>query len=781
MAITLISNVGFTEINTSGTVNTVAGIKDNLPVQFYKIVSNIDGQLVIDNNDNHKKLILDVNGKTINGQNQSAISYNGNDTLEIKGQGLITSGGTVRVSANGSGSYNATPTLGDGSVVITMTSPNFDIIFNENYTLENEPYRDKHGIRTPDNIPSGETWLGLTGAKGANINGLTANGFSFNNVGTLMSGVTGSVGSFEFYRMTDARRSRSDMGYKAYVWCSTGMFKKGVTNNTNSSSTSNPDYISEPASNPYTGGYYSPQGSRDSGNDHNAYSNFAAMGRLESVSIPTRSFAITNNNTFDISFYSITPPETFVVTVVSGVFYIDGVANPVLNLKRGVTYTFDVSDASNQNHPFRFRDASDASYTTGVTVSGTEGQANATVVIVVPPNAPNTLKYYCTTHGNGMGNTINITSLTENVTASANGGTASLQVYNTNQLWYIEGTKGSTQSLVGNGTGTGTVTSVSGGDGATGNVVVSVANNVQDFPVKTGDEVYAGMEYTPDKSGILNSSQVYPKSYGNTVPVGVSSSAFPNGGMGSAIFSINTDLYSPSHDAANYTNANSRQGRCAARLISDLGSPVRFTYSGAIGGNNFALTGNGASASGTVSGGSATGITTSVTANNSYEFFFTNTSHVLKFYAENYNGNIKWFWSNRPTSANGPNTINRFAETGASYGTTYTMTSVTLPNAGTYTEGKAFAVNNGNDTDISFTGVSTTAIVTASSLTTVTNLNSTDEDWNYTGTRSALNGDGNPLGADPAFGGTGVTNNASGEPTAGIDFSNYTGKYSRTQ
>ncbi len=776
MAITLISNVGFTEINTSGTVNTVAGIKDNLPVQFYKIVSNIDGQLVIDNNDNHKKLILDVNGKTINGQNQSAISYNGNDTLEIKGQGLITSGGTVRVSANGSGSYNATPTLGDGSVVITMTSPNFDIIFNENYTLENEPYRDKHGIRTPDNIPSGETWLGLTGAKGANTNG-----FSFNNVGTLMSGVTGSVGSFEFYRMTDARRSRSDMGYKAYVWCSTGMFKKGVTNNTNSSSTSNPDYISEPASNPYTGGYYSPQGSRDSGNDHNAYSNFAAMGRLESVSIPTRSFAITNNNTFDISFYSITPPETFVVTVVSGVFYIDGVANPVLNLKRGVTYTFDVSDASNQNHPFRFRDASDASYTTGVTVSGTEGQANATVVIVVPPNAPNTLKYYCTTHGNGMGNTINITSLTENVTASANGGTASLQVYNTNQLWYIEGTKGSTQSLVGNGTGTGTVTSVSGGDGATGNVVVSVANNVQDFPVKTGDEVYAGMEYTPDKSGILNSSQVYPKSYGNTVPVGVSSSAFPNGGMGSAIFSINTDLYSPSHDAANYTNANSRQGRCAARLISDLGSPVRFTYSGTIGGNNFALTGNGASASGTVSGGSATGITTSVTANNSYEFFFTNTSHVLKFYAENYNGNIKWFWSNRPTSANGPNTINRFAETGASYGTTYTMTSVTLPNAGTYTEGKAFAVNNGNDTDISFTGVSTTAIVTASSLTTVTNLNSTDEDWNYTGTRSALNGDGNPLGADPAFGGTGVTNNASGEPTAGIDFSNYTGKYSRTQ
>ena len=789
MAITLISNVGFTEIDTSGTVNTVAGVKDNLPVQFYKVVNNINGQLVIDNNDNHKKLILDVNGKTINGENQTAITYNGNDTLEIKGQGLITSGGTVRVSANGSGSYNATPTLGDGTVVITMTSPNFDITFNETYTPENEPYRDKHGIRTPDNIPSGETWLGLTGAKGANINALTASGFSFNNVGTLMTGVTGSIGSFEFYRMTDARRSRGDMDYKAYVWCSTGMFKKIVANNVNNSSTDNPDYITGPASNPYTGGYYIPQGSRDSNNDHDAYGNFAAMGRLESISIPSRTFSITNNNTFDISFYSVGPSETFVVTVVSGVFYIDGQANPVLNLKRGVTYTFDVSDASNGTgggHPLRFRDSSDTSYTDGVTVSGTEGQANATVVIVVPPNAPNTLKYYCTQHGNGMGNTINITSSTRNVTATANGGTASLQTYNTDELWYIEGTKGSTQSLAGNGTGTGTVTSVSGGDGATGNVVVSVADNVQDFPAKTGDEVYAGMEYTPDNNGTVNSSQVYPKSYGNTVPVGVSSSAFPDGGMGSSIFSINTDLYSPYWDSANYTYPASRQARCAARLKTDLGSPVQFTYSGTIDGNNFALTGNGASASGTVSGGSATGITTSVVANNAYEFFFTNTSHVLKFFLDSprTSNNVdisKWFWTHRPTSTNGANNLNRQSTGASDFGTTYTMTSVTLPNAGTYIEGKAFAVNNGNDTDISFTGVSTTAIVTASTLTTVTNLNSTDEDWSYTGTRSSTNSDGNPLGAKPAFDGTGVTNNASGVPTAGINLTNYSGKYSRTQ
>ena len=319
MAITLISNVGFTEIDTSGTVNTVAGIKDNLPVQFYKIVSNINGQLVIDNNDNHKKLILDMNGKTINGQNQTAITYNGDDTLEIKGQGLITSGGTVRVSANGSGSYNATPTLGDGTVVITMTSPDFDITFNENYT---QIFNDNLGnastpVRTPDNIPSGETWTGLTGTNGANINGLTANGFTFNNTGTLATGATGAIGSYSFYRMTNAHRTRSDMGWLAYFWTSQGMFKKRVANNTTVSATNSPDYITEPAINPYTGNPFSPTGGKDYGYDHNAYSNFSASGRVESVSVPSRTFAITNNNTFDISFYSITPPETFVVTVVT--------------------------------------------------------------------------------------------------------------------------------------------------------------------------------------------------------------------------------------------------------------------------------------------------------------------------------------------------------------------------------------------------------------------------------------------------------------------------------
>ena len=96
------------------------------------------------------------------------------------------------------------------------------------------------------------------------------------------------------------------------------------------------------------------------------------------------------------------------VTVSGGVFHIDGVANPTLTFVRGNTYVFDVSDSTNTGHPLRFKDGYGTSFTTGITTSGTEGQANATVTIVAGDSTPSALRYYCTIHGNGMGNTIDV-------------------------------------------------------------------------------------------------------------------------------------------------------------------------------------------------------------------------------------------------------------------------------------------------------------------------------------------------------------------------------------
>ena len=120
---------------------------------------------------------------------------------------------------------------------------------------------------------------------------------------------------------------------------------------------------------------------------------------------------------------------TFTVTVASGTnafgtankFFINGEVSPVLFLKEGNTYIFDQSDTSNANNPFLFSSTKDgtnttggANYTTGVTVTGTAGQAGAKVTIIVAPvrtvGAP-VLFYYSTALA-GMGNSAQTTSPT---------------------------------------------------------------------------------------------------------------------------------------------------------------------------------------------------------------------------------------------------------------------------------------------------------------------------------------------------------------------------------
>lgn len=103
--------------------------------------------------------------------------------------------------------------------------------------------------------------------------------------------------------------------------------------------------------------------------------------------------------------------DTFTITVVSSggnKFALNGATNPTITLRRGITYTFDQSDSSNAGHPIAFRDSSNNAYTTGVTSTGTPGQAGAKTTFEVASNAPSSLKYYCTVHGNGMGNTISV-------------------------------------------------------------------------------------------------------------------------------------------------------------------------------------------------------------------------------------------------------------------------------------------------------------------------------------------------------------------------------------
>lgn len=91
------------------------------------------------------------------------------------------------------------------------------------------------------------------------------------------------------------------------------------------------------------------------------------------------------------------------ITVAGGKFVVDGTSQQALNLSPSVMYRFDVSDATNSGHPLKFSTTADGThgsgteFTTGVTVSGTAGTANAYVQIIVEQDSAN-LFYYCGNH-----------------------------------------------------------------------------------------------------------------------------------------------------------------------------------------------------------------------------------------------------------------------------------------------------------------------------------------------------------------------------------------------
>ena len=148
---------------------------------------------------------------------------------------------------------------------------------------------------------------------------------------------------------------------------------------------------------------------------------------LDAVNFPITTTSTTTTTT--IADPADAETVTYTVTVAnvggSNIFLINGSNKPVLTMKRGSTYIFNQADASNSGHPLAIKSDAGGSQTT--TVSGTAGQAGATVMYQPAyPSAPNDLRYYCTVHGNGMGNTITMNN--PNTTTQETTTTTSQQV-----------------------------------------------------------------------------------------------------------------------------------------------------------------------------------------------------------------------------------------------------------------------------------------------------------------------------------------------------------------
>ena len=92
MAIPLITNVGFTEVSSSGVLNDKAGTaKSKLPIQLFKLSGAISGNLQMNNDSAHKKIILDTDGNNITNSSGSPLTNNSSTTLELKGSGNVQS------------------------------------------------------------------------------------------------------------------------------------------------------------------------------------------------------------------------------------------------------------------------------------------------------------------------------------------------------------------------------------------------------------------------------------------------------------------------------------------------------------------------------------------------------------------------------------------------------------------------------------------------------------------------------------------------------------------
>jgi hypothetical protein len=98
MSIPLISNLSFTKVSSAGNLNDkVPATRINLPVQYFKNVDNISGNLILDDNTAHKKVILDTQDKTMD------LKGSGNIQSELKSHTVSVSNtdytGTTTVTA----------------------------------------------------------------------------------------------------------------------------------------------------------------------------------------------------------------------------------------------------------------------------------------------------------------------------------------------------------------------------------------------------------------------------------------------------------------------------------------------------------------------------------------------------------------------------------------------------------------------------------------------------------------------------------------------------------
>jgi hypothetical protein len=131
--IPIISPLNFTEVSSSGNLNQKAAEKassaDDMPIQYFKLTGNVSGNLTLDNNDTHKKVILDTNGFDLTNSSGAPLTNNSSTTLDLKGSGDIKSTQTsitTTVTSTTNSGITIVEELDNSTINVDVTSHTFD-------------------------------------------------------------------------------------------------------------------------------------------------------------------------------------------------------------------------------------------------------------------------------------------------------------------------------------------------------------------------------------------------------------------------------------------------------------------------------------------------------------------------------------------------------------------------------------------------------------------------------------------------------------------------------
>jgi hypothetical protein len=229
MAIPYITNVGFTDVSSSGSLNTKAGDKTKLPIQFFRLSGAITGALTLDDNAAHKKIILDTNGNNITNDSGSPLTTNSSTTLELKGSGNVKSTLKTFTSSVDSTGNTGTTTISEAdnsTVVVSSVTRDADITstgvscaqgFRGSFTSSTTHYVPNSEIITAPSNPGTNNGELSGGASTTASEFATVCGTGFENVDASGFSITLSNSTYGLGPTTFTTHTSSSSTSRSYV------------------------------------------------------------------------------------------------------------------------------------------------------------------------------------------------------------------------------------------------------------------------------------------------------------------------------------------------------------------------------------------------------------------------------------------------------------------------------------------------------------------------------------------------------------------------------------